>query len=409
MRRFNEWKEQVERNRKPPKWQWFDVWVLGGAIVGLVVAIGVFCLVQIVLFRNFAVLKNINRAATDVKPSDVVTMTATALGGLAIGGVAVMQYRKHRWEEYQAAHQTEFDEKQAELEEDAKTGERLSKAIEHLGAGDPGDKEKLHIRLGAIYELKRLAQDSTRDKENIVQILTAFIKSYPHEEGQAWTQDVETAARLLSPLTRELIEETAEGASEKGRVNPPKYVFEATEALSGFAVEKNGLLCNEYIEWNEINVGWLNVDNIVLLGADLSLANLEGTYLTKANLYGANLCLANLNKAFLMGANLQGACLQHANLKNASANDARLEGANLYGANLKEAYLWGTSLNGADFGSAKLHGARLEKTHLEGANFCYAAFDEETRLDGAHIDSSTRFDPGVRLKYFGVEEPEHPE
>jgi len=368
MKLFKALKHHIEKTRRPPKWQWFDVWVLGGAIIGLGIAFGVFCLVQLVLFRNGAVLLNIHRVAKDIKPSDILTMTATALGGVAIGGVAVMQLRKHKYEEYQA-----------KLDEGTKTGERLSKAIEHLGLSK---EENLHTRLGAIYEFKNLAEDSPRNKENIVEILTAFIKSYQHGAEKNVPQDIRAAARVLSPMVKELIEDTArrvENATKKSafRLRPPQCVFDATEALSGFAVMGKDRWENEFLVWEKFKADWLDLDDILLKGADLFMAHLQGVQLSRAHLEGV----------WLNGAQLEGVWFTAAHLEGANLGSARLEGASLGGA-----YLEGTILGGA---------------YLQGAELRRISVDDMTTFDEAHIDDNTRFSPGMRMKYFGVEEPEH--
>jgi len=346
MWRFRNWKDRIEKTRKLPKWQWFDLWVLGGAIVGLGVAFGVFCLVQFVLFRNGAVLLNIYRVRGDTKPSDIITMTATALGGLTIGAVAVMQYRKHKWEEYQT-----------KLDGDTKTGERLGRAIEHLSS------DQLHTRLGAIYEFKNLAEDSPRNKENIVQILTAFIKSWRDRNmTKTLPQDIEAAARMLSQLTRGLIEETAKEAKannflrpkrKKFVTEPSQCVFDATEELSYLVARK------------AFQLTWFSL-------------RAEGLALFRIRLNGASLRCATFKDSMLIGANMEGAELEFSNLNN----------GNFDGANLK--------------------GAALSFAHLEGTSFFRAQFDEKTDFgegEGkAIIDDKTLFDPGVREKYFDYDE-----
>ena len=125
---------------------------------------------------------------------------------------------------------------------------------------------------------------------------------------------------------------------------------------------------------------------------DLSLANLGGANLGRANLYsaylsGAHLSRANLGGAYLTGANLSGAYLTGANLSGADLSEASLTGANLGGANLSEANLsranvggadlrqanlYGANLSDADFSSADLRGAYLFAAHLSGANLSRA-------------------------------------
>jgi len=264
---------------------------------------------------------------TDVKPSDIFSMTTTVIGGFTIGGVAVMQYRKYKWAEYQA-----------KLDEDSKTGQRLSTAIVHLG-----EEQKLHIRLGAIYEFKNLAEDSPRNKENIVQILTAFLKSYQPEEGQSLPQDVEAAARVLSKLAREMIEDKAKKLNlflksdfilawleQEGFFKilmeilyPPQCVFDATEMISNLSME-------DKFPWVGLKADKLILEDMMLRDADLRQSNFKGTSLKRSH----------------------------------------LEGTDLY-----EAYLEGTNLQGISINS-------------------------ETNFVGAYIDEKTRFDESVQLKTF---------
>jgi len=356
--------------RRPPQWYQFGWWVVAGALVGLGIAFGLFCVVHFLLYGNFAFIKHMQAIAkaTEVKPADIFSMTATALGGFTIGGVAVMQYRKHKWAEYQADYQARYAEHQAKLEEDTRTGERLSRVIEHLGNGDAGADTGLHIRLGAIYEFKNLAEDYPRDIENIVQILVAFIKSYEVVEGRKLPQDMEVAMKVLSQLVRELIE----GTTEKNKIG---CVFEATKSLSSASITQSNHKIG--LELKELR---------------LNHRNLMGIHLEKANL-----CLAHLAGAFLYEANLKGTILDHADLAGAILHDAHLEAADLRLAGLQD----------ADLTKAHLEGADLSYALLEGADLRNVSIDSETILHLACIDAYTRFDPGVRMKYYGVEEPEH--
>jgi len=293
--------------KRPPSWKNFDVWVLMSMLVGLGVAVATFFVLRRFLFGD------------SDGTGDIISGTATALGGLTIGGIAVMQYRKHKWAEYQA-----------KLDEDTRTGERLSKAIEHLG-----NKDALHIRIGAIYEFKRLAQDSPRDKESVVEILTAFIKSRSQklEEGQALPQDIEAAARVLSQLARELIEEMPKKASKEWRGRPPECVFVATKEISALNIKG-------VFQWNELKAARLNLRGI------------------------------------------------------------NLKGARLFGANLEDAGISGANFVGVSLSRANLAGADLVKTNLAGAFLCDVFVDNKTNFRKTIIDEHTKFDPGVREKYF---------
>ena len=320
--------------KRPPNWERFHWWVLASSALGLGIAVGVFFLLRRYVFGG----------NDDV--GDIISGTATALGALTIGGIAIMQYRKHKWAEYQA-----------KLDEDSRTGERLSKAIEHLG------DEKEPIRLGAVYEFKNLAEDSPRNKVNIVQILTAFIKSYVAEEGKDVPQDIEAAARVLSQLVRELIEEAAEKMKmRKGLLCLSNHdsVIDATKTISNIPPMEDSDSCGSFIKWRRLKANQLYLAGIVLKKAFLSYANFAG--------------------AELLGANLQG--------------------AELWGANLKRAKLWDVNLHGASLQDANLQGARLQRVNLQGADLRGAKIDGIIALETCFIDEHTLFDPGIREKYF---------
>jgi uncharacterized protein YjbI with pentapeptide repeats len=111
-------------------------------------------------------------------------------------------------------------------------------------------------------------------------------------------------------------------------------------------------------EWN----AWRRQS--VLMGVDLSGANLNDADLRGADLYGANLSDADLRGAILSRANLSHAHLFHANL-----SDADLSGADLIGANMGGAHLIGARLYVANLSGANLIGANLRETNLGGTIF----------------------------------------
>ncbi|MFZ1430159.1 MAG: pentapeptide repeat-containing protein [Geminicoccaceae bacterium] len=98
---------------------------------------------------------------------------------------------------------------------------------------------------------------------------------------------------------------------------------------------------------------------------DLSIANLSGKDMPKADLRSAN----------LTGANLQEANLSEANLQNANLSDARLQKANLWKASLQDAEMPNAKLQGANLSNAILKDANLRRASLQGANLVEANVD----------------------------------
>jgi Pentapeptide repeats (8 copies) len=82
--------------------------------------------------------------------------------------------------------------------------------------------------------------------------------------------------------------------------------------------------------------------------ANLSYADLKGSWLSTAQLQGATLIMTELRGAFLAGVQLQGATLDYAGLQGAGLGSANLEGATLREANLQGAWLVDAKLRGAN-------------------------------------------------------------
>ena len=237
--------------------------------------------------------------------------------------------------------------------------ERFMRAIDQLG------HPALDVRLGGIYSLERLAQESPDDHAPIIEILAAFVREHApwpvradvgagdgdgHARGELRARpatDVQAAVTILGRRTL--------GHDTEAPIGLPHTAL-AGAMLTGAQLE-GALLSGANLE-----------------GADLFKANLRAADLEAANLRGAGLLLANLNDTVLWGANLESARLYGAALEGAALKGANLRAAGLTGANLKDAGLHSAVLSGADLTGANLEGAGLDGANLEGAN-----------LDGANL------------------------
>jgi hypothetical protein len=172
--------------------------------------------------------------------------------------------------------------------------ESFSKAIEQLGS------DKLEVRLGGIYALERISQESPRDYWTVMENLTAFVRERTRPEAE----------RLHKPLDQRIAEnayllwETAgrpDGRSEKfwsDAVEQEKLEAPpATDIVAVLTVIKRRREDERAREARDGRV--LDFREAVLRRADLFWAHLKG-----ANLNGAHLEGANLYRARLEGANL---------------------------------------------------------------------------------------------------------
>jgi hypothetical protein len=195
--------------------------------------------------------------------------------------------------------------RQLQINREGQITERFNKAIDHLGeAGD----DKIDVRLGGIYALERIANNSKDDRATIAEILTAYVRGHA-----AWTSSAEDA----SPSAAALVELAAL------RVRAPD--IQAAMTVLGRRALPPG------------RTQPLLLARTDLRGADLAHANLKGTDLLRAHLEGADLGGAHLEGAYLLGAHLEAAYLLGAHLEAANLRDANLETANLRDANLEGA------------------------------------------------------------------------
>jgi hypothetical protein len=87
--------------------------------------------------------------------------------------------------------------RQLQINREGQITERFNKAIDHLGIRDD---DKLDVRLGGIYALERIANNSKDDRATIAEILTAYVRGHA-----AWTTPLENA-NPSDASTAELVE-----------------------------------------------------------------------------------------------------------------------------------------------------------------------------------------------------------
>jgi len=229
--------------------------------------------------------------------------------------------------------------------------DRFTRAVDQLGS------EKLEIRLGGIYALERIANESDKDCLPIMKILTAYIRanSDANKETLKLGEIQEDIQAILTIIGKQ------------------KYSFNLEEFTPNL---RGTRLCGADLKGAHLERAKLmraHLEGAHLEGARLeeayltSEARLEKAHLEEAHLEKAHLSFAYLERAYLKGAYLEGAKLQGACLRGTNLNKANLKGANLENANLTKANLEGANLEGADFHFANLKDADIRGAHLEKA------------------------------------------
>lgn len=213
--------------------------------------------------------------------------------------------------------------------------DRYTAAVGNLGA------KEMDVRLGGIYALERIMQDSHRDHPTIANVLATYIRLH-------------AAAR------------------------PPKNQDAPADVQAALTI-----------------LGTRNTAYDKAFRPDLHGAHLNGAVLWGAHLRGAALYDADLSGAHLAGADLRGADMAGVKLRGANLMDAAVSGAHLAEADLSRADLGGVSLRGTYLKGADLSGADLYHANLRGAYLEGAHGVTKDQLDGTYTDAKTRLPTGV--------------
>lgn len=176
---------------------------------------------------------------------------------------------------------------------------RYSKAIELLS------KKGSTNKIGAIYALEQIVEESPNYLKIVLDVLPVFVKQSEYCQDNEYN-------KIILP--------------------------EVQAAMTVIARIKNKE--NTNVE----KVYSINLTRAKLKGVELTSANLVKADLREAELINAEISYANMQEAILNGANMQGANLKAVNLKIAVLSGVDFQGANLDGADLEGAVLWFANL-----------------------------------------------------------------
>lgn len=205
---------------------------------------------------------------------------------------------------------------QLTITQEGQITDRYTKAVETLG------KKAMDVRLGGIYALQRIMEDSPRDHPTVANVLATYVRTHaskPLKNGAEVPADVHAALTVLvqrdatrdKSFSLDLRDTHLSGIELPSRRRDPDDPSAApTDVLAGEDLWIGANLSGA-------TLSGANLDSAILDSADLTAANLTAANLTDVNLIGADLIGAkllgaNLSGAMLLGANLSGADLTHA-------------------------------------------------------------------------------------------------
>jgi uncharacterized protein YjbI with pentapeptide repeats len=260
------------------------------------------------------------------------------LGGAAVLIGAALAYLQ--FTEQQQTTQRQFVQQQ-QASQDLLISNQIAKGFEQIGQIG---SDKVVVRLGGIYALEGVMNNSKQYYRPVLEALSAFVRDSTKRETGEETPITDIQAALTVIGRR----------AEIGAGDPD--------------------LANAHIP--RANLAYAKLTRANLTGADLTGANLIGANLIGADLTGANLRRANFGvgagdwSTGDSGAGDSGdvvADLRYANLSHANLTDANLSHADLRYANLSHANLTDANLSHADLSRADLRDAIVSQTQLDSA------------------------------------------
>jgi hypothetical protein len=333
------------------------------------------------------------RAADGTVDNTAVSATRTGLLALGIGVGAVGTM----WINSRNLHVTTQTFK---LTQQGQLHDRFTKANEQLG------DESIAVRLGGIYALKQLAEDTERpsDQEAVVEVLSAFVRmnfdiSLEEEDERRGEYDPVLTKRTAPPADVLAAISVLAQLPKRGGIMRADFtgvVFDAAD-LTGARLRGGNL---SGVDLRRVGLMGADLSGAIFRGADLRYGTLES-----ANLAGAQLEDVKLRKNYLVGVNFEGAFLQGANFAWVIADRINLRKADLTYADFYEAVLGSGDLRGAIINGTDFTAVSLKDADLRGVDLRKAKNLTQGQVDSARGDRFTRLPGDLTMPPFWLQQP----
>ena len=379
---------------------WYRLVALVGWLFARLLGIGLLAIVAFAAYHWEFLFSNATRMAEfiigstgmiadpSVKPAEkraqAILITVSTTATIALLGIVLTLVRI--WQQ----------ERQTKTAEQGLITDRINKAVEQMGAekdvkrqrhdsdghpmlllkedGTPDHGQPLYeeatepnieVRLGAIYALERIAQDSERDHIPIMETLCAYVREnsnarkpedYPEPDWESLPDDADEETRKKHQEERGRrfgVVVFGSGIARQWAQALPQPRADVQAAIRVIGRRSEGRRAYETRKDYQLDLRAANLQRCDLSGLawDRTLLNgtrMEGANLSGARMEGADLGGARMEGADLRGARMEGADLGGARMEGADLRGARMEGADLSGARMEEAYLYRANLKSAD-------------------------------------------------------------
>ena len=332
-----------------------------------------------------------------------------------VGGTAVLAAAFFAW-------------KRLEVNQQGQITERFTRAIDQLGATHSNGEKNLEVRLGAIYALERIAQESQRDHWPIMEVLTAYVREHakrPKNASGAWSDeklepsppDIQAIMTVLARRRHEFEDEGMHvldlSKIHLDGVNCSNGFFRKANFASSsiknadfdgvFAEKVNfGDSCLYNISMNQARLReaslWLarlkvvSFENSTMIGVSFEESNVSNCFFSNSDFSRSSFEEANLTDSKILNSDFCHANMRYVNLEETSFVDVNLKGVALLYSNLKNSMFRRVVLAGADLSGAEmstdltdscLAGASLVKATIETPPWnAFLKFKTRAEVDG---------------------------
>lgn len=228
---------------------------------------------------------------------------------------------------------------QVHISREGQITDRFSKAVDQIGS------PTLDVRIGGLYALERIARNSAADRNAILFLLGAFIRT-----RTSWPVGAPGGPQHPTPVIDEDIPwmrirlaDIQAAMGVLGRLPPARD----EPAISLSRVDLRSVALRD-ARLSGSRFRYANMARAVLIGAWLERSDLTAADLRRADLGGAHMAGANLSKATLRWANLRQADLSNANLRGTDLRETVLDHTTLTGAQADHTTIWPAELDDAD-------------------------------------------------------------
>lgn len=326
--------------------------VLLMVLVALIVGLLVGCTI---VFPRYSAASDMDHAT--VTPTELARarndVRTTLLQGF--GGMVLLLGAYLTWRQTQLGRAASREELQ--LTREGQLTDRFTRAVDQLGSKD------VAVRVGGIYALGRIADESITDRASIADLLTAYVR-----RNAPWPPDAKSPFPADFPLDQ-----------------LPHLSVRAPDIQAILTVLGRRTPSPAYLAL------WTSLD---LSSTDLRRSTLVGSNLWRVRFRGASLARAWLFKADLRGVDFRDADLRDANLREAIADITTWWPDDDFDPNAA-----GVRVR-PDLENADLRSSYLRKTDLAGIS-----------LRGARANAFTEWPDGFNWRQAGVvmDEPERSE